>query len=63
MTSTSLSMDVSNTSKRNVLISGSGIAGPALAYWLHRSGFAVTVVEKGSALRGVATRSTCAVPR
>src|SRR5689334_20005524 len=28
-----------------VLISGAGIAGPALAYWLHRYGFDVTVVE------------------
>ncbi|GAA1280151.1 FAD-dependent monooxygenase [Streptomyces javensis] len=35
-----------------VLISGASIAGPALAYWLHRSGFAVTVVEKAAALRG-----------
>ncbi|MGW7691641.1 FAD-dependent monooxygenase [Streptomyces asiaticus] len=34
-----------------VLISGASIAGPALAYWLHRSGFAVTVVEKAGALR------------
>jgi len=24
---------------RNVLISGASIAGPALAYWLHRHGF------------------------
>ena len=38
--------------KRTVLISGASIAGPALAYWLHRSGFAVTVVEKAGALRG-----------
>lgn len=37
--------------KRKVLISGASIAGPALAYWLHRSGFAVTVVEKAGALR------------
>jgi 2-polyprenyl-6-methoxyphenol hydroxylase-like FAD-dependent oxidoreductase len=28
-----------------VLISGAGIAGPALAYWLHRYGFETTVVE------------------
>ncbi|WP_018684450.1 FAD-dependent monooxygenase [Actinokineospora enzanensis] len=35
-----------------VLISGAGIAGPAPAYWLHRHGFDVTVVEKASALRG-----------
>lgn len=30
---------------RSVLISGGGIAGPALAHWLTRRGFAVTVVE------------------
>ncbi|TKK78800.1 FAD-dependent oxidoreductase [Herbidospora galbida] len=35
-----------------VLISGASIAGPALAYWLNRYGFEVTVVEKASALRG-----------
>ncbi|MGC5258717.1 FAD-dependent monooxygenase [Gordonia sp. DT218] len=52
MTSTGRSMDVGATAKRTVLISGASIAGPALAYWLHRSGFAVTVVEKAGALRG-----------
>ncbi|MBB5958111.1 2-polyprenyl-6-methoxyphenol hydroxylase-like FAD-dependent oxidoreductase [Saccharothrix tamanrassetensis] len=31
-----------------VLISGAGIAGPALAHWLHLLGCAVTVVEKAS---------------
>ncbi|GAB3812813.1 FAD-dependent monooxygenase [Kribbella italica] len=36
---------------RKVLISGASIAGPALAYWLHRAGFAVTVVEKADSLR------------
>lgn len=34
-----------------VLISGAGIAGPALAYWLSRYGAAVTVVEIAPALR------------
>ncbi|MGG0658318.1 FAD-dependent monooxygenase [Rummeliibacillus pycnus] len=34
-----------------VLISGASIAGPALAYWLHRYGFHVTVVERASFLR------------
>ncbi|MGV9975347.1 FAD-dependent monooxygenase [Nocardia beijingensis] len=34
-----------------VLISGASIAGPALAYWLHRYSFAVTVVERAAALR------------
>ncbi|MFI8835944.1 FAD-dependent monooxygenase [Streptomyces afghaniensis] len=51
MTPAGLSMGVGTTAKRNVLISGASIAGPALAYWLHRSGFAVTVVEKAGALR------------
>jgi 2-polyprenyl-6-methoxyphenol hydroxylase-like FAD-dependent oxidoreductase len=36
---------------RTVLISGASIAGPALAYWLQRHGFAVTVVEKASTPR------------
>ncbi|GAA4570781.1 FAD-dependent monooxygenase [Micromonospora coerulea] len=36
---------------RTVLISGAGIAGPALAFWLHRHGFAVTVVERAPAVR------------
>ena len=36
---------------KTVLISGASIAGPALAYWLDRYGFQVTVVEKASALR------------
>lgn len=34
-----------------VLISGAGVAGPALAYWLHRSGFEPTVVEHAPSLR------------
>ncbi|KQL39312.1 FAD-dependent oxidoreductase [Bacillus sp. FJAT-25509] len=34
-----------------VLISGASIAGPALAYWLHRFGFEVTVVERAPTLR------------
>jgi 2-polyprenyl-6-methoxyphenol hydroxylase-like FAD-dependent oxidoreductase len=38
--------------RRTVLISGASIAGPTLAYWLHRYGFAVTVVEKASSPRG-----------
>ncbi|KAA2264805.1 FAD-dependent oxidoreductase [Solihabitans fulvus] len=35
----------------NVLISGAGIAGPALAYWLERRGFTATVVERAAGLR------------
>src|SRR5581483_6042271 len=34
-----------------VLISGAGIAGPTLAYWLTRYGFETTLVERSSALR------------
>lgn len=40
------------TARRTVLIAGASLAGPTLAYWLHRSGFAVTVVEKAHAPRG-----------
>lgn len=39
------------TRTRTALISGAGVAGPVLAYWLHRYGFTVTVVEKASAPR------------
>ncbi|WP_045744231.1 FAD-dependent monooxygenase [Actinoplanes rectilineatus] len=35
-----------------ILVSGASIAGPALAYWLHRYGFDVTVVEKADTIRG-----------
>ncbi|WP_331749394.1 MULTISPECIES: FAD-dependent monooxygenase [unclassified Streptomyces] len=43
--------DVRTTPRRKVLISGASIAGPALAFWLNRYGFAVTVVEKARAPR------------
>jgi 2-polyprenyl-6-methoxyphenol hydroxylase-like FAD-dependent oxidoreductase len=36
---------------RDVLISGAGLAGPALAHQLHRHGFRPTVVERAPALR------------
>ena len=36
---------------RNVLISGASVAGPALAYWLRRHGFAATIVERAPAMR------------
>src|ERR1700722_9609909 len=36
---------------KDVLISGAGIAGPALAYWLSGHGFATTVVERAPAPR------------
>jgi len=35
----------------NVLISGAGIAGPTLAFWLRKYGFAPTLVETAPALR------------
>ncbi|MEU4404494.1 FAD-dependent monooxygenase [Streptosporangium sp. NPDC023963] len=38
-------------SPRNVLISGGGIAGPTLSYWLARHGFRPTVVERARGLR------------
>ncbi|MDA5147257.1 FAD-dependent monooxygenase [Streptomyces sp. AD681] len=37
--------------RRTVLISGASIAGPALAFWLNRHGYQVTVVEKAGTLR------------
>ncbi|MGO1201130.1 MAG: FAD-dependent monooxygenase, partial [Dermabacteraceae bacterium] len=39
-------------STETVLISGASIAGPTLAYWLHRYGFEVTIVEKARTPRG-----------
>ena len=36
---------------RNILISGAGVTGLALAYWLDRAGFAVTLVERSPAFR------------
>ncbi|WP_330272762.1 FAD-dependent monooxygenase [Lentzea sp. NBC_00516] len=35
----------------DVLISGAGIAGPALAHWLTRFGFSPVVVERAPSLR------------
>jgi 2-polyprenyl-6-methoxyphenol hydroxylase-like FAD-dependent oxidoreductase len=37
--------------KPTALISGAGVAGPTLAYWLARGGYAVTVVERAKDLR------------
>ncbi|MEV8377300.1 FAD-dependent monooxygenase [Kribbella sp. NPDC056861] len=37
---------------KKILVSGASIAGPAVAYWLHRYGFEVTVVEKAATVRG-----------
>ena len=36
---------------QTVLISGASVAGPTLAYWLHRYGFRTTVVERTPTLR------------
>ena len=36
---------------RDILISGAGVAGPALAFWLSRYGFTPTVVERAPELR------------
>src|SRR5919205_4502333 len=35
----------------SVLISGAGIAGPALAFWLTRNGYRVTIVELADGIR------------
>ncbi|MFJ4184773.1 FAD-dependent monooxygenase [Kitasatospora sp. NPDC089509] len=43
---------MSASTRTRVLISGASIAGPALAHWLGRYGFEVTVVELAPALRG-----------
>ena len=37
--------------QRTVLISGASVAGPALAFWLHRYGFHATLVERAAAPR------------
>lgn len=36
---------------KHILISGAGVAGLAVAYWLDRAGLAVTIVERAPALR------------
>jgi len=42
---------VSDTLPRSVLISGAGIAGPTLAFWLSAAGFKPTIIEHAPALR------------
>jgi 2-polyprenyl-6-methoxyphenol hydroxylase-like FAD-dependent oxidoreductase len=37
---------------KSVLISGAGIAGPTLAFWLKAAGFSPTLIERAPALRG-----------
>ncbi|MFD7091946.1 FAD-dependent monooxygenase [Streptomyces sp. NPDC059896] len=51
MTRTDQPRGIRTTPGRTVLISGAGIAGPALAYWLNRYGYEVTVVEKADTPR------------
>jgi 2-polyprenyl-6-methoxyphenol hydroxylase-like FAD-dependent oxidoreductase len=36
---------------KSVLISGGGIGGPAIAWWLHRYGFKTTLVERWHEVR------------
>jgi 2-polyprenyl-6-methoxyphenol hydroxylase-like FAD-dependent oxidoreductase len=36
---------------KTILISGASVAGPALAFWLHRYGFEPTIVERAPAVR------------
>src|ERR1700722_16388743 len=40
-----------NMKAKTILISGASVAGPALAFWLHRYGFRTTIVERAPALR------------
>ncbi|MFE4216856.1 FAD-dependent monooxygenase [Streptomyces sp. NPDC056844] len=51
MTRTDQPTDIRTATGRTVLISGAGIAGTALAFWLNRCGHAVTVVEKAGTPR------------
>ncbi|MFC7985993.1 FAD-dependent monooxygenase [Streptomyces sp. NPDC057336] len=44
-------MAMKTATKGTVLVSGASIAGPAVAFWLRRYGFTVTVVEKSAGLR------------
>ncbi|MBO1361017.1 FAD-dependent monooxygenase [Acetobacter sacchari] len=46
-----MTTDQTPAGKRRVLISGASIAGPALALWLDRYGFDVTVVERAPTIR------------
>jgi 2-polyprenyl-6-methoxyphenol hydroxylase-like FAD-dependent oxidoreductase len=44
-------LETPGAKSRSALIAGASIAGPALAYWLDRYGFDVTVVERAPAIR------------
>src|SRR4051794_20709187 len=43
--------DGSRASRQHIMISGAGIAGLTLAYWLHHYGFEPTIVEQAPRLR------------
>jgi 2-polyprenyl-6-methoxyphenol hydroxylase-like FAD-dependent oxidoreductase len=51
MNQTPVSQTGNKLNNTKVLISGASIAGPALALWLHKYGFEVTVVEKAPEVR------------
>ncbi|MFE2358370.1 FAD-dependent monooxygenase [Streptomyces parvulus] len=51
MTHTGPSTSTRTRTPRTALISGASVAGPALAFWLSRRGYEVTVVEKADAPR------------
>jgi len=40
-----------NTQNADILVSGAGVAGPVLAYWLKRYGFNPMMVERAPAIR------------
>jgi len=42
---------MTSSNDKRVLVSGASFAGLSMAYWLHRLGYAVTVVEVGGGLR------------
>jgi 2-polyprenyl-6-methoxyphenol hydroxylase-like FAD-dependent oxidoreductase len=44
-------MNINAMKNKNILISGAGIAGPTLAYWLKQYGFNPTVIESAGAPR------------
>lgn len=44
---------------KKILISGAGIAGFTLAYWLEQRGFFPTIIEKHPYVRGGVIKLTC----
>ena len=45
-----------------IAISGAGVAGTALAYWLHRTGHTPTVIERAPAFRSGTVRDDFDLP-